>query len=99
MPGSFFNLERHSGFFFASFLAFLCFAAEAFSILCLRRTGVRLDFFSVDEGQHFCNTLSADTGLDALPGLLTPAILYDQMAVVARGGLVATHREVVPTKS
>jgi hypothetical protein len=47
MPGSFFSLERHSGFFLASFLAFLCFAAEAFSILCRRRTGVRLDFFSV----------------------------------------------------
>lgn len=46
MPGSFLSLERHSGLFLASFLAFLCFASEAASILCLRRTGVRLDFFS-----------------------------------------------------
>lgn len=29
--------------FFASFLCFLCLAAEAFSILCRRRTGVRFE--------------------------------------------------------
>jgi hypothetical protein len=62
MPGSFFVLERHVGSytsqnvsamiaqcfstFFASFLAFFCFAAEAFSILCRNRTGTRFDFGS-----------------------------------------------------
>jgi hypothetical protein len=33
--------------FFASFFAFFCFCAEAFSILCRRRTGWRLDMGSV----------------------------------------------------
>jgi hypothetical protein len=32
--------------FFASFLAFFCFAADAFSILCRNRTGTRFDFGS-----------------------------------------------------
>jgi hypothetical protein len=48
MPGSFFSLLRHSGFFLASFLALRCFAADAFSILCRSRTGVRLDLGSGD---------------------------------------------------
>jgi hypothetical protein len=43
MPGSFINLDRHRGFFFASFRCFFCFAADAFSILCRSRTGTRLD--------------------------------------------------------
>jgi hypothetical protein len=62
MPGSFFVLERHVGSyvrqhvsaivarnsstFFASFFAFFCFAADAFSILCRNRTGTRFDFGS-----------------------------------------------------
>jgi len=32
--------------FLAAFLSFFCFAAEAFPILCLSRTGVRFDFGS-----------------------------------------------------
>lgn len=46
MPGSFLSLERHSGFFFAFFLSFLCFAADFFSILCRRRVVPRLDLGS-----------------------------------------------------
>lgn len=79
MPGSFFSLDRHSGFFFASFLAFLCFATDAFSILCLRRTGVRLDFFSVGwvSAYRVCQivrNLGVIQDGNLLPGLLTPAI-------------------------
>ena len=80
MPGSFFVLDRHVGSyvcqcvrnivarsrctFFASFLAFFCFAADAFSILCRRRTGTRLDFGSriAVRGFHMC-----DSRLDLLP--------------------------------
>ena len=46
MPGSFFSLERHSGFFLASFLSFLCFAADFFSILCRKREVPRFDLGS-----------------------------------------------------
>lgn len=50
MPGSFFNFDFHCGFFLASFLALRCLELDAFSILCRRRTVVRLDFGSVVEG-------------------------------------------------
>jgi hypothetical protein len=62
MPGSFFILDRHSGFyarinvrsldvrimstFFAIFFALRCLAADDFSILFLNRTGTRFDFGS-----------------------------------------------------
>lgn len=46
MPGSFFSLDRHSGFFLANLRSFLCLAAEAFWILLRRRVVVRLDFGS-----------------------------------------------------
>ena len=35
--------------FFASFLAFFCFCADAFSILCRRRTGLRFDVGSAGD--------------------------------------------------
>lgn len=46
MPGSFFSLERHSGFFFACLRALRCASAERFWIFSRRRTGTRLDFGS-----------------------------------------------------
>ena len=39
--------------FFASFFAFLCFCADAFSILCRRRTGWRFDFGSTNSVRLF----------------------------------------------
>ena len=44
--GSFRHHEQDT--FLANFLCFRCFAALAFSILCLKRTGVRLDLGSAD---------------------------------------------------
>jgi hypothetical protein len=48
--------------FFASFRFFLCFAAEAFSILCLRRTVVRFDLETISrqwiEGPCFISELT-----------------------------------------
>ena len=49
----------------ASFLCFLCFAALAFSILCLNRTGVRLDF-----GSDQCQSSTAGWSYDGLTSWL-----------------------------
>lgn len=46
MPGSFFSLERHSGFFLACFLSFRCLAWDFFSIFARNLVVVRLDFGS-----------------------------------------------------
>lgn len=43
---SFFFFRCNSGCFFASLRSLRCFSAPRFSILCLRRTGTRFDFFS-----------------------------------------------------
>lgn len=46
IPGSFFSLERHSGFFLACLRSFFCLATDAFSILCRRRVVPLLDLGS-----------------------------------------------------
>jgi len=87
MPGSFLVLERHVGSyvrqnssavvahgdstFLASFFAFFCFAAEAFSILCLNRTGTRFDFgseviVSTVSGLNSVRSLTSDLHIDLL---------------------------------
>lgn len=48
MPGSFFSLDRHSGFFFAFLLSFFCLAADFFSIFARRRVLPRFDLGSVE---------------------------------------------------
>lgn len=55
MPGSFFSLERHSGFFLACFLSFRCLAWDFFSIFARNLVVPRLDLGSAGKRSAACS--------------------------------------------
>lgn len=78
MPGSFFSLDRHSGFFLAFFLSFLCLAADFFSIFARRRVVPRFDLGSVENQLEMMQRTTTEV-VDSLFGLLIePAIVLNE---------------------